>query len=197
MLSMRKGMDGRRHSAGFTLVEICIAAAVLAIAISGMLGALIAGFSLDRVNRESAIAQQAAQAALEQLQGLPFAEVYRSYNGWNGDDVGLTQVARGASFAVPGLDPQIGDGDGICGEVLFPTLVVGVVPQLRENVADDMLGMPRDLDGSGAVDALDHSGNYRLLPVRVRVQWRGAPGRRPLRRRSRPGRPRSSAAASS
>ena len=38
------------------------------------------------------------------------------------------------------------------------------------------MGMPRDLDGDGVIDALDHSGDYRLLPVLVRVAWRGSSG---------------------
>jgi type II secretory pathway pseudopilin PulG len=165
---------------GFTLVEVCVAATMLAIAISGLLGVMLAGMSLDRVNRESAIAQQAARAALEQLQGVPFGEVFASYNGWAGDDGGLTLAARGAGFVVAGLDPQPGDADGWCGEVLFPTTLVGAAPQLREDVVDDPWGMPRDLNGDGLVDAADHSNDYRLLPVRVRVRWRGASGDRTL-----------------
>jgi hypothetical protein len=40
--------------------------------------------------------------------------------------------------------------------------------------------MPRDLDGDGVVDALNHATNYVLLPVRVRVAWRGVSGARQL-----------------
>jgi hypothetical protein len=152
---------------------------VLAIALSGMIGSLVAAMSLDRVNRESAIAQQAARRVLEEVQGVPFGEIFRTYDSWNGDDAGLTVAARGNTFAVTGLDPQIGDADGLCGQVIFPTVMVGPVPQLREDVADAALGMPRDLNGSGgAPDAADHSGDYVLLPVRVRVQWRGVSGNR-------------------
>jgi len=41
-----------------------------------------------------------------------------------------------------------------------------------------MIGMPRDLNLDGAVDALYHAGDYMILPVRVRVQWMGASGPR-------------------
>ena len=170
----------RFRRAAFTLVEVCIAAAVLAVAISGLVGSLLAGMTLERVNRESAIAQEAALRALERLQGVPFREIFANYDDWTGDDAGLLVPARGPNFPVRGLSPQDGDLDGACGEVWFPTVVVDLVPQLREDVIDPALGMPRDLDSDGVVDALDHAGNFRLLPVRVRVQWRGVSGDRVL-----------------
>ena len=53
-----------------------------------------------------------------------------------------------------------------------------VKTELRENAVDTTIGMPRDLNLDGAVDALDHAGDYMILPVRVRVQWMGASGPR-------------------
>ena len=34
--------------------------------------------------------------------------------------------------------------------------------------------MPRDLNGDGAVDGGDHSGDYALLPVSLQLRWKGA-----------------------
>jgi len=51
--------------------------------------------------------------------------------------------------------------------------------QLLENGLDRKLGMPRDLDlggPPGEFDALDHAGDYRILPVLVRVRWQGPRG---------------------
>jgi len=42
------------------------------------------------------------------------------------------------------------------------------------------MGMPRDLDGDGDVEVVDVSGNYRLLPVVVRLRWRGFSGERSM-----------------
>ena len=70
---------------------------------------------------------------------------------------------------------QVGDADGLAGQVIFPTRV-GFPGALREDVVDAKLGMPRDLDGDGVIDTANHAGNYRLLPVIVRVRWRGATG---------------------
>jgi hypothetical protein len=50
--------------------------------------------------------------------------------------------------------------------------------RLCEYVTDMGLGMPRDLNGDGAVDTADHSLDYVILPVRVRVTWQGVGGAR-------------------
>jgi hypothetical protein len=72
-----------------------------------------------------------------------------------------------------------GDADGRVGEVIFPNGGNGAT-FLAENEVDPALGLTRDLNGDGAIDALDHSGDYRLLPVRVRVAWSGATGDRQI-----------------
>ena len=71
-----------------------------------------------------------------------------------------------------GLEPLRDDPDGRVGEVVFPG--DGVV--LREDQNDRLLGMPRDLDLDDKTDAADHAANYRVLPVLVRVRWRGPGG---------------------
>src|SRR4029077_3113943 len=96
------------------------------------------------------------------------------------DDPGGPATAPGANFAVTGLSTVPGDADGMVGEYIFPTELVGGVAQLREDVVDARFGMPRDPDGDGDVDSIDHSGNYRILPVRVRLRWKGMNGVRVL-----------------
>jgi hypothetical protein len=36
--------------------------------------------------------------------------------------------------------------------------------------------MPRDLNGDGVIDALNHADDYLILPVTLRLEWRGAAG---------------------
>lgn len=171
----------RRSQAGFSLVEIVIAGLVLAIAVCGMSGSMVSAVAVNRVNRETALAQEAVQRQMELLQGTEFTEVFRRFNTTAADDAGLLGGAAGPNFAVFGLDVQDGDADGRVGRVEFPVIDVAGVPQLREDVVDAALGMPRDLNGSGgAPDALNHANDYRVLPVRVRVQWRGVAGPRTL-----------------
>ena len=68
------------------------------------------------------------------------------------------------------------DADGRPGEVLFPTPTL-TSSELRENTVDANWGMPRDLNGDGAIDAANHATDYKLLPVRVRVHWQSSNGR--------------------
>ena len=156
------------------MIEVMVAGAILAIAASGIASSMVASLALSRVNRETQIAQAAAQRVIEEARGLPFAEVFASYNATNADDGALTIAARGPSFDVRGLDVVAGDPDGRCGQVIFPTS--GTPEQLREDVVDAALGMPRDLNNDGGQDALDHRADYTLLPIRARVQWRGVSG---------------------
>lgn len=169
----------RRSRAGFSLVEIVVAGLVLAIAVCGMSGSMVSAVAVNRVNRETALAQEAVQRQMELLQGTVFEETFQRFNTNPGDDPAVG-ASPGANFAVFGLDVTDGDPDGRAGQIEFPTLDVAGVLQLREDVFDPALGMPRDLNGSGNVDALNHANDYRLLPVRVRVQWRGVAGPRTL-----------------
>ena len=61
----------------------------------------------------------------------------------------------------------------IKGEILFP--MGGTYgTELREDVA----GM--DLNGDGQIDIEDHSTDYIILPVSVKVEWNGVAGARTL-----------------
>lgn len=166
---------------GFTLLEVMFAAAVLAIAISGSAGAMLSAMQLDRVNRERSLALQSARRVIEQAQDVDFAEVFAAYNSVAGDDpvamVALGTVP-GASFACNGLTVQNNDPDGVSGEILFPTVLTAGVLELREDSVDAALGMPMDLNMDGVIDALDHSGDYLILPMRVRLSWTGVTGER-------------------
>ena len=133
---------------------------------------LLLGVSgLLRASQERAQALVAVQNVLETLQGEVFGETFARFNATVADDPPLG-ASPGNSFAVPGLDPRPGDADGLPGEIVFP----GGGFVLLENPVDVEVGMPRDLNGDGAIDAADHSGDYRVLPVRIRVLWRGAGG---------------------
>lgn len=154
--------------------------AVTVVALSALVGSLLASARLHRTSQETALAQRAAAQALERLQGTPFDEVFAAYNGVAGDDAGLTVAAPGADFAVQRLNPLPTDVDGMCGEVQFPVVVAGGVEELREDVVDAAWGMPRDLDLDTLTDTLDHAGDYRLLPVRIVIRWRGVDGERQI-----------------
>lgn len=177
--SRPSALSARRR--GFTLVEVAVAAGVLTIAAGGLMSSIVASMALNRVNNETGLAQAYAQRAIERMKGVIFADVFATFNRDPGDDPNGAGTAAGANFDAFGLDPFLTDLDGRPGEISFPVVDFGGVSQLREEVVDPAWGMPRDLNGDGLPpDTLDHAADYRLLPVRVRVQWRGATGERSI-----------------
>src|SRR5262249_14024446 len=90
--------------------------------------------------------------------------------------------APGNHFAVPGLQALPGAPGGLPGEIVFPTKTNAAgKDELREDVDDRQLGMPRDLSGDYKVDDQDHSKAYLMLPFLVRVRWSSPNGEREYR----------------
>ena len=118
--------------------------------------------------------REAIEVEVEQLQAENFGDVFALYNGADADDPGGVGTAPGSGFLVDGLNLLVGDADGFAGEVFFP--VIDDASVLREDAEFAVMGMPRDLDGDGDIDGLDHSDDYQLLPVVVRVTWRTSTG---------------------
>lgn len=121
--------------------------------------------TLDPVATESAIAASAIRTKLEEMRNHPFHEIYALYNDNPADDPGGAGTAPGAHFAVADLLPPT--ANGVCGTIILPVKE----GMLREDVTDEMLLMPRDLNADGAIDTLDHSADNVVLPIRVRVDW--------------------------
>jgi hypothetical protein len=145
-----------------------IVVTIVVIAFLAMSHTLVTSMKLTGVNRESAYATDGLRDMMETLQGVDdFSTVFRLYNDNPLDDAG---TAPGSGFAVAGLQPVEGDPDGFVGEIVFPTIGT----QLREDLVDPALGMPRDLSGDGVIDSLDHARDYRILPVLLRVRWQGS-----------------------
>ncbi len=156
---------------GLTLLEVVVVMAILAISLSLFGTTLGASLRLDPVGREKAIAAEAARSKLEEMRNHPFAQVFALYNDLPEDDPGGVGTAPGDCFSVPDLAPT---SAGACiGRITFPTFK----SQLRENIVDDNLGTPRDLNGDGEVDEIDHVGDYILLPIRVTVEWMPTAGK--------------------
>jgi len=168
--------NSRARRTGFTLLEVAFGTALLTVGISALLSVIIGYSRLVRVNTESGIAQQAARQMLERMQDTTFAQIFATYNTVTADDPSGVGTAPGRNFVVAGLTPLANDADGSVGEILFP--MNG--SQLRENVTDTALGMPRDLNGDSITDSADHAANYVLLPVTLRLRWRGAAGPRTM-----------------
>lgn len=161
---------------GTTLVELAIAVTILMIGVLGFSNTLVSMERSQIRTRESGRAIEAARAMLERIQAEAFPEAFRRYNATGADDPGGANTAPGANFAVDGLSARPDDPDGLAGQVIFPS-PAGAPGELRENVVDAALGMPRDLNGDGAIHLTEsYPTDYRMLPVRVRVEWTGSAG---------------------
>jgi prepilin-type N-terminal cleavage/methylation domain-containing protein len=161
---------------GFTLVELLVVMAILAVAMSAMADTVLTITRLGPVNQETGRALDAARGRMETIRAASFDEVYARFNDDPADDPDGPGTAPGRYFAAAMLNLQSDDADGFAGEVRFPE-VAGVV---REDVDDAALGMPRDLNGDTMIDAGDHSLDCEILPVAVVVEWTGPNGDRRL-----------------
>ena len=158
--------------AGQTLLEVLVGFAALVMGLMAFARVLSQSSMHSRTSHDVALATEAARLQIETLRDEAFEEVFARYNDFDGDD---PPGAPGSHFAVAGLMLRPSDPDGFAGQILFPTKD-GAPGELREDLSDARFGTPRDLDGDGGTDDQDHSGDYRVLPVLVRVDWRGAGG---------------------
>jgi Tfp pilus assembly protein PilV len=163
---------GRRHPAGLTFVEIVIALSVFVIAMLGLLALLATSGRQALGTRMETLAYQAARAKIEEIRSQTFADIFKLYNADTTDDPGGPGTAPGPTFDIAGL--RAPSGFAAPGSISFPVDNTGA--KLLENVTDAELGTPLDLNLDGAVDALDHSGDYKIVPVRVEVRWKGNEG---------------------
>lgn len=161
----------RRARAAFTILELMIAVTLVSLILVAVSNSIVTSMKATGVNRETALATDGLAAMMERLQGVGhFSDVFRLYNANPNDDPGMPGTAPGPNFAVPGLQPIDGDPDGFVGEIVFPT----IGNDLREDVVDPRLGMPRDLNGNGSIDVnVPRNGDYKLLPVLLRIRWKG------------------------
>ena len=166
---------------GFSLLEVTISLFVLSITGGALMSSLVSNMMTNRVNRETALAHEAVRHNMERLQAAGFRQVFASFNNDPSDDPGGFGTAPGGAFPVTGLRVQPGDPDGLVGRIVMPAVPgAGTTEELREDFVEPTLGMPRDLDVDGVIDALNHAGDYRILPIRVLVEWRGVSGDRAL-----------------
>ena len=166
--------DGGAHSckrAGFTLVEVLIALTVLTISVNGLASFFTAvPRMMDEAQRKRTVMDETL-GMYEELRGQDFESLFVRYNETTFDDPALgnapgnqrilTETAR-ALGSDPGRPASI--------SLFFPT-PAGSPGELRENTVDPSLGMPRDLNGDGVIDGLNHASDYVVLPVRIEVKW--------------------------
>lgn len=159
---------------GFTLVEVMVAFVLLSVAMMGFSRSVVSSMLAANTDRDVRKATEASRSTMERLSGADFSELFALYNGNPLDDPDAVGSAPGPAFSVTGLTVQDADADGLVGEILLPFIEVGGAWQVREDLDLPELGLPQDLSGDGIIDDLDHSEDYLLLPVRIRIEWKAS-----------------------
>ena len=174
----------RNKEAGMTLLEVVIAVAVLAVAVCGTVGAMLACYQMNTRSREENLATAAAQDMLATIRETPFENIVASFSGTTFRVNGLNTPAGGADHgeviiiadetpdeAVYSRDLELPagpdgldlNGDGDRTDVL--------------NAPDPTSTFPYDLDGDGAlVTGAVAPANFKLIPVVVLVRWESSTG---------------------
>ena len=171
MQRMGRARGGR---AGFSLLEITVCLTLVAVLVVAVMRSMAGSMRTLRTNREVALATEAAREQFESMRGWPFEDVWALYNADESDDPEGAGTGFGSNFAVEGLEPPAG---GVIGRLEFSdSWSAGGTLELREDVATQRWGTNMDLNLDGTLDAANHSGDYRMLPVSVVVEWEGAAG---------------------
>lgn len=169
---MRVRSTALRSDSGFTLIDVCVGLLVLALAVGALVGTMFSALRLDRVNESKAAANQALRGVLEDMKAMEFSEVYAAYNASTADDPD-PQYDYKSALDLTAVLPVGTCGAAPTAEVFFPEDEKGF---LREDLVDPALGLPRDLDGDGSIDGDDHSADYKILPVLVKLDWESPSG---------------------
>jgi type II secretory pathway pseudopilin PulG len=160
------------------MVELVVAVAVVMAGLLSLSRSMTESLALGEKNRETALATAAAQGIVEELYAADFERAFALYNDEPDDDPDGSGTAPGSRFAAAGLEARPQDA-GQHGRIFFPA-TGGTPGELREDMVDSRLRVPLDLNLDGFVDGADHSGDYRILPVLIRVTWQDGTEEREL-----------------
>ena len=168
---------------GFSVLEVLIAASLLAIALLGHTASVFSEHRLSSAERARSTALMAAEQFMERL---------RSDDDWTtlySRLLVLDQLALKPGGTVflednrRAFPPQAYYDDFVTPSGLNSLHVLVAVPSapaagatageiaLREDVPLAQFALPSDLDGDGVMDDQPHDGDYRILPVVVYVRW--------------------------
>lgn len=182
---------GCRNRKGVSLIEIMVSVAVMVVGMIGILSVILHTSRYNAVNRENLAARRSAEKMFESMLSFHWKDIFKHYTA-NANDAytsaaSVSAVAHGPDFEVETngagrqvLTPLKTDADGKCGRIFFPTDASG--KDLVETGTGAFMGMGQDLDlnGNGLIDGTDVSKEYKLLPVKLVIEWHGVDGPRSM-----------------
>jgi prepilin-type N-terminal cleavage/methylation domain-containing protein len=103
-------MERAARKSGFTLLELMVATAILAVALVATVSVLTNAMLLENQAEEQNTATNAAQLQMQRLRGMDFEVLLAMVNDPPGDGTSVE-----GAFAVHGLRARGADADGDCG----------------------------------------------------------------------------------
>lgn len=161
---------GPRRRAGFTLVELAIAVSILLVGLVSVATATSRMHSVRRHNRERVLAQNAARSTAERIQAQAYS-LRVEPTTWSANLI--ADFSPGGTFGsqFPVRELNVAGAGQTVGTIAFVT-----DEGATDNALGFEIGMPRDLDGDGVIASADVTGDARILPVILTVQWVGVGG---------------------
>jgi hypothetical protein len=178
--------------AGFSLVEMVIVVAILVTGILTHVSTIAVAHRHARDTEEHGLAVATLQRFIERIRAeTDWAGLWEHLRVHSTESAGddtlshlgadpalavLDATAWYSGFIVPStLQDTSPTAESYCRFLIqVPVTNDGGVFTLREDTNAPRYGLPWDLNGDGAIDANDHSGDYRQLPVVVRMRWKKA-----------------------
>lgn len=138
----------RLSDRGFTLIEVMIAAAILAIVICGILATYISCFELISTSRNFTFAVNAAQRKIEEIRDYNFSQIYPDYNN---QSFTVGEMSAGDSLGIVYVDDASPD---------LLEVTISVCWRQRQNriIGEDLnldgvLGPGEDANGNNMIDS--------------------------------------------
>ena len=196
-------MSERREAAGFTMIELMIAVAVIAVMIAGAASSLTTSWRQNQLLREEAAALRHAEAKLAEIRGQTLANIVTSYGA---NYSFRAQLLRGQTGSMGLLVSNVPVDEGEVVLILDETPAeAGYGRDLDVTTGPDGVDLngdgyatgvlsssgsgslfPLDLDGDGDTDAdAVPAADLKLLPVVVIIRWRSLTGGPPKLRERR------------
>ena len=141
----------RRSITGFTLIEVALALAILAVTLSGLLLTYVSMFVLTDMQRDHALASNALLARLEEIRAMDFNDISTAAGAFNLTDYGFpaNQSSRGRVDVVTSFS-------GYPATLTKVRLVASYATRLNRSVGEDR-------NYNGALDSgEDVNNNSRL-----------------------------------
>jgi prepilin-type N-terminal cleavage/methylation domain-containing protein len=145
------------NRAGFTLVEVVFALAILAVTLSGLLLTYVSMFVLTDMQRDHALASNSVMARLEEVQSMDFDNISAAAGTFNLSDYGFpaNQSSRGRTEVVASFS-------GYPATLTRVRIVASYATRLNRTIGED-------INFNGVMDAGEDVNNNSRLDSSVEV----------------------------